>query len=216
MTDCVLGHVEPVEAYMGFACRRHFHWINDTLREIETLAALLPDALQPELTSWPKGDVRAGTMDGSPAPGSVTVMALSDPRAKTPIDLEREDDVPDLPGTLASWARVVVEERETTDELTGDVAQSVRVLRREKGWIAQQPWIDDYAFELAAVHRALARAVGDSMWPRPVGKCPNCQTRLYNTIGLDEITCRKCRTTWAGVDLDRLRLIFEKDQEGAR
>lgn len=205
MSDCVLGHQDPVEAFAGYACKRHFHWILDTLREIETLASLLDDVLLP----GPSGDTRSGTRVGSPAPGSVAVMALTDPRAKTPIDLEGDDDVPDMPGTLASWARLVVEERETTDQLTGDVSQSVRVLRRERGWIVQQAWVDDYAFELGAVHRAVARAVGDSMWPRPVGRCPNCRCPLFNTIGLDEITCRKCRTTWAGVALVRLRLIFE-------
>jgi hypothetical protein len=211
MSDCVLGHVEPVEAFIGYACRRHFHWINDTLREIETLSALLDDVLIP----GPGGDTRSGTRVGSPAPGSVAVMALTDSRAKTPIDLDSDDDVPDMPGTLGSWARMVVEERDTTDQLTGDVTQSVRVLRRERAWIAQQPWIDDYVFELAVVHRALARAVGDSMWPRPIGKCPNDQASLYNTIGLDEVHCRRCGATWAGVHLARLRLIFEQ-QEAAK
>jgi hypothetical protein len=212
---CILGHAEPVEREFGFACKRHYHWIDRTLRQIEELFALLPDVLLPAVG----GDGRSGTRVGSPAPGRVEVMAITDKRAKTPIDLRAEPDregvrdVPDLPGTLASWARLVVEERATTDELTGAVSQSIRVLRRERLWIARQEWLDDYAGEMGELHRAVARAVGEDMWPRPVGRCPNDQAPLYNTIGLDEITCRKCRTTWAGVHIARLRLIFEQEQE---
>ena len=206
MTDCVLGHADPSEAFIGFACRRHFGWIIATLSQIEELFALLPDVLLP----GPGGGIH-GTMFGSPAPGNVAVMALTDARAKTPIDLDSIEDVPDLPGTLASWARMVVEELESADHLTGDVSQSVRVLRRERKWIAQQAWLDDYVFELGAVHRALARAVGDSMWPKPLGKCPRCGANLFNTIGLDEVHCRRCRSTWTGVHLARLMLIREQE-----
>jgi hypothetical protein len=206
---CVLGHVDPVEAFIGYACKRHYHHLGDTLREIETLAGLLDAVLLP----GPGGsDVRvSGGGYGSPAPGRLAVMAITDARAKTPIDLDEEGAVPDMPGTLASWARIVVEERATTDLLTGDVSQSVRVLRRERKWIAAQAWLDDYAFELVAVHRALAAAVGDTMWPRPVGKCPNCGAPLFNTIGLDEIHCRRCKSTWTGVHLARLRLIHDQE-----
>lgn len=209
---CILGHAQPVAREFGFACKRHYTWIDRTLRQIEELFALLEDVLIP----GPGGDIRSGTRVGSPAPGRVEVMAITDPRAKTPIDLDDPDDVPDLPGTLASWARLIVEERQTTDTIHGDVSTSVRVLHRERGWISQQRWLDDYAFELAAIHRAVARAVGDSLWPRPIGKCPNDGSPLFNTIGVDEITCRRCRATWTGVHLARLLLIFEQEKAGAR
>jgi hypothetical protein len=142
-------------------------------------------------------------------------MALTDRRAKTPIDLDGEDDVPDLPGSLASWAQLVLEERGIDASRVGvDVTSSARVLRRERMWIAAQPWLDDYVTELAALHRAVALTVCDTMWPKSIGKCPNCTAPMYPTIGVDSATCRKCRTTWTGIALSRLRLIHE--QEGAR
>lgn len=207
-TDCILGHPDHAERFMGYICRRHYHWIDATLAQIAELFALLDDVLVP----GPGGDGRSGTRVGSPAPGRVEVMALTDRRAKTPIDLDQPDDVPDLPGSLASWARLVAEERKI--ESTYYVTASVRLLRHERRWIASQLWVDDYVTELAALHLAVARGVGDTMWPRSIGKCPNDAAPLYNTIGLDEVTCRKCHKTWTGVHLARLRLIHE--QEGIR
>jgi hypothetical protein len=92
-----------VESFVGHACRRHYHWIAATLREIEELFALTGCVLIP----GPGGDGRGATRVDSPAPGRIEVMALTDPRARAPL---ADDDIPDLPGTLASWARMVVEE----------------------------------------------------------------------------------------------------------
>lgn len=202
--QCILGHADPVKSEFGYACRRHYHWIDRTLQQIEELFALLDDVILP----GPGGDGRSGTRVGSPAPGRVEVMAITDKRARAAIE---PGDIPDLPGTLASWARLVVEERQTSDELTGHVAQSLRVLRRERMWIAGQDWLDDYAGEMAELHRAAARAVGDTMWPRPIGHCPNCGAPMYPTIGVDEAHCRRCKSTWTGIALARLRLIHEQE-----
>lgn len=215
-TDCILGHTDHAERFAGYACKRHYHWINDTLFQIAELFALLAD-VEAHVAGPRYGDERHASRDGSPAPGRVEVMALTDSRAKTPIDLDGEDDIPDLPGSLASWARIVVEERGIDPAVIGsDVASSVKILRRERTWIARQAWLDDYVSELAALHRAVALAVGDSMWPRPIGKCPNDQAPLYYTAGLDEVTCRRCKATWAGVHLARLLLILERDREAAQ
>lgn len=207
-TDCILDHGEHVDRYIGFLCRRHYGWLGSMLTEIEELGALLPDVLLP----GPSGAERRGTNVESPAPGRLEVMALTDRRAKTPIDLEAPDDIPDFPGTLASWARMVAEERERGDDLgAATIAGSVRMLRGERQWIAQQPWVDDYARELHDLHRSLARAVGDSMWPKSIGDCPNCGTALYNTIGVDVVVCRRCAAQWSGVHLARLRFIHEQE-----
>lgn len=223
---CILGHPKAVEREFGYACRRHYHWIDRTLRQIEELFALLDDVLIP----GPGGDGRSGTRVGSPAPGRVEVMAITDKRVagrKIPMTpylnsdgrggLESNgDDVPDLPGSLASWARMVVEERNATDELDGFVAESIRVLRRERLWIARQEWLDDYVNGyggLVELHRAVARGVGTSMWPEPLGPCLNCDAPLYPTIGVDEVTCRKCKSSWEGPHYLRLRLIHEQQRE---
>jgi hypothetical protein len=207
-TDCLLGHQDHTERHVGYLCRRHYSWVDRTLTEITELYALVPDALLP----GPGSDIRSGNAVDSPAPGNLTVMAITDRRAKTPIDMDGEDDVPDVIGTLTSWARVVAEQRHVPQP-DGNLATSVRILRRERHWIAGQDWVDDYAAELGVVHRWFARAVGDTMWPKPIGRCPNDGTPLFNTVGLDEVTCRKCKATWAGIHLARLRLIFEQ-QEG--
>lgn len=206
---CILGHPEPVAREFGYACRRHYHWIDRTLQQIEELFALTDDVLLP----GPSGDPRSGTRVGSPAPGNVGIMALTDGRARPVRQAADEDDdlIPDLPGTLASWTRLVIEERETTDEFYGTVSESVRILRRERLWIVQQEWLDDYAGELHDLHRAVSRAVGDTMWPKPIGKCPNCSAPIYPTIGVDEAHCRRCKASWTGVHVARLRLIHESE-----
>lgn len=204
--DCILGHRDHAERYIGYACRRHYHWIDRTLVQIEELAALFDEVLLP----GPGTGERSATRVGSPAPGRLEVMALTDKRAKTPIDLDDEDDVPDLIGTLHSWGRIVAEEREV-DEPDGTATAAIRILRRERHWIAQQDWLDDYVTELGALHRAAARGAGTTMWPEPIGKCPNDATPLYNTIGADVVTCRKCKASWTGVHLVRLRLIHEQE-----
>lgn len=208
---CVLGHAEPVAREFGYACRRHYHWLDRTLTQIEELFALVDDVREPQLSNGLNG-ARSGTMDGSPAPARLAVMAITD-RRNRPLGID-EDELPDVPGSLASWARMVVEERQTSDTVDGTVSVSIRILHRERLWISQQEWLDDYAGEVAALHRATARAVGDTMWPKPIGHCPNCGAPMYPTIGVDEAHCRRCKATWSGVALARLRLIHE--QEGRR
>jgi len=224
---CVLGHPEPVERYVGYLCRRHYHWVDRTLQQIEELYALLPDVLIP----GPGGDGRGSKQVGSPAPGRIEIMALTDPRNSgtarpmTPYlnsdgrgGLESNGDaVPDFPGQLASWAQMLIEERPLENEdgtpitFNGTVSESVKLLRRERHWIASQEWVDEYTGELHDLHRAVARGVGDSMWPKPIGKCPNCGTAMYPTIGADVAHCRRCKSSWTGVNLARLRLIHEQE-----
>ena len=42
---CVLGHPELVAREFGYACKRHYHWIDRTLVQIEELFALAGDVL---------------------------------------------------------------------------------------------------------------------------------------------------------------------------
>lgn len=204
-SDCVLPHPDHKERFQGLLCARHFHWMTDTLKQIEELFALLPEVLLPSLAQL-SGE-RHGSMDGSPAPGRIDVMALTDRRAVP----RGDDDMPDVPGSLLEHAARVVEERGLTDVLDGTVTGSIRLLQRERRWLAHQAWVDDYTGEIARLHRAVARGVGDSMWPRSIGRCPNCTAPLYITVGVDEVTCRKCRSAWTGAALTRLRLIHEQE-----
>ncbi len=220
---CVLAHADPAERYVGLLCRRHYHWVGDTLREIEALFALSPDTLDRDGSVWEP-------------PIRLELAALTDRRAKTPLDLDLDaGELPDVLGTLESWLGQVDDERHALrrilvdrrgraererDALDGGrltVTQVVGWLRAERRWIAAQEWVADYAAELVAVHRALARGVGASMWPVPIGTCPNCQAKMFPnpTGGVDEVTCRKCKTAWRGVHLARLRLIHEQEAVNA-
>ncbi|MCW2496334.1 hypothetical protein [Jatrophihabitans sp.] len=96
-------------------------------------------------------------------------------------------------------------------QIRDDVASLVRVLRRERIWISRQLWVDDFAADLALLHRQVATGAGDSMWPKPIGKCPNCQCALYPTVGIDVVRCRRCKNSWEGLALARLRLIHEQE-----
>lgn len=151
------------------------------------------------------------------------------------------DAVPNIPAVLESWLRLVDEEAETNMlpfqratfavDKRGCVAEAyeavgwsipftvtVRLLRRQRHWIAQQLWVDDYLADLSDLHLALARGIGDSMWARPIGRCPNtvCGARLYNDMtGADVVTCSRCKSSWSGVHYLRLRLTFEQEKTTA-
>src|SRR5690242_19182161 len=49
---CVLGQTEPAARYVGLLCRRHYHRLDASRREIEELYALRDDVLIP----GPSGD----------------------------------------------------------------------------------------------------------------------------------------------------------------
>jgi hypothetical protein len=205
--DCVLTHPGHAEAYVGLLCRRHYHWISETLTQILELYVLRGIVLLP----GPGGEERQATRFGSPAPGRLAVMAISDKRNKE--WRGDADAVPDVPGTLYGWIRLMAEERDDDDlaDVNGDITTLIGVLKRERRWFATFAGVDDYVEDLGLLHRHVAAAVGDTMWPKPIGKCPNCRVALFNTIGVDEVTCRRCRSTWAGVALMRLRLIHEQE-----
>lgn len=206
---CILGHVEPTERFVGYACRRHYHWLDRTLNEIVELFALLPEVLLPGPAN---GGDRHATRFGSPAPGRVEVMALTDKRVRGIGDSTKDDDIPDVPGALYGWVQVLIEEHQLADVPDGSVASSIRILRRERHWIARQEWLDIFAEEMTDLHRAVSRGVGDSMWPRSIGKCPNCGSPMYATVGVDEARCRRCKSVWTGIALARLRLIHEQEE----
>lgn len=214
--DCVIGHKgEHREAKYGLLCGRHFHGINDTLNEITELYAYRSIVLLPGPGN--SGE-RHGTRDGSPAPGRVSVMALGDLRNGSDWH-DDPDAVPSVIGSLYGWIRLMAEEREDAKLLRveGTLSAVIGVLKREKHWLAAFSGVDDYIADLAALHRHVASAVGETMWPRSIGKCPNCAASLYVTPGVDAVTCRKCESEWRDrVSLARLQLIHEQDAAKAK
>lgn len=205
-TDCVIEHLDHHERLVGLVCKRHYHWIDRTLGEILELFALLDDVVVP----GPSSEERHSSSVHSSAPGRLDVMALTDKRGIFYVD--DPDAIPDIPGGVSSWARIVIEERDLKDVvLDGTLTGAVKLLRRERHWIAAQAWIDDYATDLAFFHRKVAHGAGDSMWPKSIGPCPNCKRPLFNTVGVDRVDCRRCKSSWEGIALARLRLILEQE-----
>jgi hypothetical protein len=216
-TDCALPHPDHADRYVGLLCRRHYAWIDRTLAEIETLYALLPSVMLP----GPSGNERRGTQTGSPAPGNLDAMCVTDRRAtvnipRAKLDKAVADDafVPDVVGTLRDLVLRVGDERDLDlSGYWGYLTQSVAVLRGQRHWLAAQDWVAEYCDDLAQLHRALAAATRAGLWPQPLGRCPNCDRPLYVTIGVDEITCSKCRASWHGAAFARLRFML--DRKGA-
>jgi hypothetical protein len=219
---CVLAHEKPQRRDNGLLCTRHYHWLNNTLDQMVELYALMPYALLPGKRG---DDERHGTSVEAPAPGNLDVMALMEPTqrggrtAMRAVGDELWYELPDIPALvpmLESWCLLVIEERwhgsDKAPRLNGTLTTAVGILRGQRHWISQQLWINDYANTLAALHRAVARAAGDTMWPKPIGSCPNCRAPLFNTIGVDEVTCARCGSAWSGISLVRLRLILEQEE----
>jgi hypothetical protein len=157
----------------------------------------------------------------SPAPGRLAAMAVTDRRDPTSPRRVLEAwlvEVHKHRGGLTRWVagRGGLPEREHDALRHGRLPLTTitKTLHAERRWLAGQEWIAAYVAALEDVHHQLATAVGVTMWPEPIGTCPNCQAKLYPkpTGGVDEVTCRKCKTTWRGVHLARLRLIHEQEQ----
>lgn len=229
-TDCVLPHPEAPHTergpHHGQLCPRHYGWLLDTLRQIGELWSLRAVVLLPGATS--DGTGRSATRFGSPAPGNIAVMSLADRRGVQPDPDDPAEDRTsyDVPGTLQGWARRVLRETGQANrwasertapggsrQLRVDVEESLRVLLRERRYIARAPWLTAFVYTVTELHHALAEATRAGMWARSIGSCPNCGRKLYPTIGVDVVVCRKCGSEWRGPDLVRLRLIHEQEKE---
>lgn len=230
---CVLGHQPNVERYIGRLCRRHYDSIGNRLDQVIELYAALSVVIVPP---YSLGPVAAQYAPGS-EPGRLEVMVITDRRAngqQRPPSVHADPLEPavfDVLSVLGSWVQRVwlVLGRDTgfqrpeyvavpgvgpvrTDRPHLTLEALAKELRSNRHWIAQQPWVDRFLDALELVHRSLARAAGDSMWPKPIGTCPNCQAPMWHDAVLAEMaTCRRCKTTWSGVALVRLRLIHEME-----
>lgn len=206
---CVIAweHPDPVGADRGLLCAGHYHWVLRMLAELSNLWRYREDVLLPGSSSG----IRSGTMDGSPAPGRIAVMALTDRRGIRDWH-DDPDAIPDVPGELHSWVRMMGEELGRDTGTDGTLPSSVRFLRAWRLWIARQFWVDDYASDVDKLHAAVARAFGVPRWPQPLGLCPQCGKPLFPTVGLEAVTCRSCRASWTGPRLVHLKLIHEQEQ----
>lgn len=210
-TNCLLPHREPKSALNGLlVCPGHRRWLADTLDDILTTYALLPDFYEPG-TAIDDGHQVKGKRVDPPAPVRLDVIALLDRRtlARNPGDL-----VPVL-AILEAWAQFVRDERSLKlDRPKATVSSETSLLIAHLDWITAQVWVPDMAAELRDAKSALHSAIGEHA-PRPVGTCPivhpdtgECAGKLFqDQYGRMSVTCRKCGETWGELELRRLGLM---------
>ena len=107
-------------------------------------------------------------------------------KAGAPISGDRERPLPqqtaltqhsrDITEQLASWTRMVAEERRVHLPLVSSTAGLCAFLRKHHSWSVSQPWADDYANEVLDLGRrawSLLHPKGNRRFTHPVMRCIN-------------------------------------------
>lgn len=169
MTDnlCVLRHDKPRRALAGtHLCAKHDRDLQDDLRDIELLYALLDDITEPgsviadELVRYAKRPDPA-------APMRLEVAVLRDQR--TTWDLNQPDAVSVL-AVVTDWATIIREDLRLTAPTEATIASEVGTLRVQHDYATAQPWVDDYAKDIHRAAQALRHVCGEHEG-QPVGRC---------------------------------------------
>ena len=146
-------------------------------------------------------------------PLRLDVVAMLDPRteingASGAVYADGEDDVldevPNIHADLDGWSQILREEH--PDHPAGSGAW---FLRTWCAWACQQSWIDEMARDVGRVHGALRAACGDAPG-KPFGRCLDeaCGGNVYRRSDDPQdirLRCERCRTTYSGLDLVRIR-----------
>ena len=170
-----------------------------TAEDLEALTGLYGDVRDKllEAQASTMGDRVSGSRE-RPLGFSVDALSLIGP-VNTPGSMNIQDGdahlqvgPPPILDTLASWARVVVEER-ILAELTLTVEALTEFLLTHHDWSRQQHWADEYAYDIRnAAHEA--RRLTGGYDPRPVMKvgvpCRRCDgLGLHELPGEDRVVC---------------------------
>lgn len=229
---CVLGNPErPHLAEAGFVCNTHLGALARTLLEVEELST----ALELGKTTRASGDGRGGQLASQRIPLSEAALALVGPVAAGNLtSSDGDDDTPHAPTVLASWTAMVREERDLAPQDSSLTADR-RLLSDHLQWIAEQPWVDDFADELRVLLGHLRRALPHlvhrkrtvTCWAileteRGSGPCGGRVSRrtVWRTartangpvnIETDDgpWTCDRCRASWDPDD-ERVQLIVKQ------
>ncbi|MDI3315867.1 MAG: hypothetical protein QJR12_16805 [Mycobacterium sp.] len=220
MTDarpCILGCTNrdgiPYRAAPGRMCchpcaeklRRLLDDISDTYARVTDIHELIPSGHGN--TSGPR------RVPGPRSPAVDDLLVHTDVRSIL-------DHGPAALATVESWARMIREERsiDTPPERMRDTVPAGRVtmerelatIKFEWDWVLAQPWLDEFAAEMRAVHTALQRAGRDLPPVLRIGPCPTlvevedqgavreepCGAPLRVRVDDEEIRCRSCGTIW--------------------
>lgn len=147
----------------------------------------------------------------SKSPANDHIIAITDPRSTR---LEAGDPH-SVPGVLASWTALLVDERHLTPP-AGTVPAMARFLDTHLDYLTKQEWVEDFATELRELHAQL-RAIGQQR--RRIGICPNtidagettrqCGAALFAPLHSDVIKCYACGREWPRAEWLRLGYLLE-------
>lgn len=170
---CVLPHTKdpdrPRPARYGWLCIGHYQRLEQYLAEIPALMSEADRSLVPGSGSGPK--------------------VGGDPEKALPFSELVSRQIHQTRDTLASWSVLVVEEHPDRLHPPAFGAESCSAfLLRWLPWIAEQPWVDDFAGECADNRRALQAAL-TPLRTRRVELGP-CDAKTACDVGShDELTC---------------------------
>lgn len=103
-----------------------------------------------------------------------------------------QDGIVPIPDVLASWVRLVCEERDLQGP-RADLKSVCAFLREHSEWCADQPWADELDTEVRDCHNRLlaAAGMGNTRTRYRDAECPDCQAvgSLVRWDGQDEIRC---------------------------
>lgn len=220
MTDntprCVVGD-EPLtlDEAGRYACHRCTENLRRHLREIELYAAIMSRLKEPAR----RGTERRTPGYTSTPPVNLDILVALDPRSVLAADRDpdpvTDDDEPIryLWGEIASMCRMVAEERDEPDP-----GAALWYLLVHADWCAHQPWIDEHASGVAALHRQVRGLARDNPPPK-IGDCMmvGCDGEVHWTLDrairspdgteqhVDCGRCRRCGELYYGVRLVRLK-----------
>ncbi|MEU2514326.1 hypothetical protein [Streptomyces syringium] len=135
--------------------------------------------------------------------------------AAAPVNLHVLDVITSATATLDSWLR------DWHERLSWDapvyrndpLAEAATALRANVPWaVEEHPAVDEFATEIASLHRTATGLLDPAQRARRIGHCPvtvldehggtrTCGAVLHYVPGATTVTCRWCRATWDALDL---------------
>jgi hypothetical protein len=165
---CVMPtHAAPVATAPGaLLCASHRHVLADALAELPPLHHRLGDILGGGATTN-----SAGRVSGTPI-------------ARLPLNLGATEVRAGIVAALASWARVLVEDRDLSPPADAEPDTCAALLARWTSWLATQPYVDELLLELGDLRiRALLLLDLPRVRRRiRLGACPRCGAELLAVL----------------------------------
>jgi len=230
--NCAIG-TNAHTATVGQLCDAHLERLAQTLRDIETEAAIVS-----AVPSFAVKTGRTGGLASHRAPAVLDAIVATDPRRGWGTDDPLSyDDTASVLGTLHAWASHIRGERNLDHHGPLTITNERDLLSRHLDYAAAQPWAGDFYREMRALLIQLLRTNGNEP-ERPAGRCylpiensratddANGRARITDSIcggpiWIDDAHghahCGDCKATWDGAQLAHLHYELEKaKREAAR